>query len=31
MIYFDWWKKVEHLDKKIACKIDPFKNADIGW
>lgn len=30
-IYMDWWKKVEHLNNKEACKTDPFRNADIGW
>jgi len=30
-IYNDWWQRVMNLDKKEACKIDPFKDAGVGW
>jgi hypothetical protein len=30
-IYMDWWRKVGCLDKKEACRINPFKDSDIGW
>lgn len=31
IIYKDWWQTVKQLDKKEACKINPFEDTSIGW
>lgn len=30
-IYKDWWQTVKNLDKKEACKINPFEDSVLKW